>query len=709
MTSDLSSIRQRGGPPLKAYRHQSVKAALHRLFRGKCAYCESRLGASHAGDIDQYRPKSGVLTADGRLLELHYWWLANDWNNLYLACSECNRIARREVGGEFTKSGKGGRFPLEDEAQRAQLMQAPDHERPLLLDPCRDDVESHLLFSADGLVSSTTLRGLTTIEILGLNRSGLVLARRGAASAAIGRLQSIIDRPEFDGPPRVDDLTLSELRSMMEPEAEYAGMCRQIIWGHIGNAPHVAALFDQAARGGATKSKAEERRARQAMIDFLRQQENYSLEDAPNDLGAYVSAADRRIQRIQVQNLRAIAHLDIQLTEHGALAPWLMLLGENASGKSTVLQAVALTLIGDKYRNQLILDVGLDLGQMVRDGAPYGEILVTLSSGTEPRVLRIFPDGHVVATGRAAQIMVLGYGSTRLLPRQGRAAHYGEPYARIENLFDPFIPLVDAETWLLSAGNEAFDYAAIAIKQALNVPTARRLVRSDGIVGLLEGKRLVPLSRLCDGYQTVIALIADILAIVLRAWAKPELAQGLVLIDEVGNHLHPSWKIRFVESMRRILPGIQFIGTTHEPLCLRGLRNGEVAVLRRGPRGGVQLIDELPPIEGMRIDQILTSEHFGLQSTLDPSLQDLFDRYYNLLRIEQPTSAQATQIAGLRQQIDAVQQLGNSERERRLLEAIDTFMAQRSDAIGSAQRSEREIRLQHELAEIWKASAVGLQ
>lgn len=383
-----------------------------------------------------------------------------------------------------------------------------------------------------------------------------------------------------------------------------------------------------------------------------------------------------------------------------------MLLGENAAGKSTMLQALVLALVGDRYRNQLIDSLALEPRTMVKAGAAFGEVSVKLSGATEPRVLRIYDDGRIETTGREAQLILAAYGSTRLLPRRDGPKYQGTNYARVENLFDPFIPLVDAQEWLLGASPAEFDYAAIAIKKALAVDLDRQLVKRGGEVGLIEQGKFTPLARLCDGYQTVIALIADILSLVLPAWKTPELAQGLVLIDEVGNHLHPSWKLRFVESMRLILPGMQVVATTHEPLCLRGLRHGEVAVLRKGPRGGVKLVADLPPIEGLRVDQILTSEHFGLASTLDPTLQAHFDRYYLLLRKTAPTQSESAEIVSLRAEINNAQQLGNNERERRLLDAIDRFLARRQEMYTATDIRRGEDMLDDELSEIWSEAAL---
>src|SRR5205823_2255078 len=112
------------------------------------------------------------------------------------------------------------------------------------------------------------------------------------------------------------------------------------------------------------------------------------------------------------------------------------------------------------------------------------------------------------------------------------------------------------------------------------------LVRAQG--------ELTPLDNLSEGYRSMVALSVDVMRELLGHWDALENAPGLVLIDEVETHLHPRWKMRVMSALRSALPGVQFIVTTHDPLCLRGMSNGEVLVLNRNPRTGIELLTDLP-------------------------------------------------------------------------------------------------------------------
>ncbi len=80
--------------------------------------------------------------------------------------------------------GKGIKFLLKDEQKRVRDHTMPTSiEEPLLLNPCIDQPNEHLEFSADGTISSTSKKGQYSIEIFGLYRADLVLKRSWAGDA----------------------------------------------------------------------------------------------------------------------------------------------------------------------------------------------------------------------------------------------------------------------------------------------------------------------------------------------------------------------------------------------------------------------------------------------------------------------------------------------------------------------------------------------
>src|SRR5262249_16482868 len=118
-------------------------------------------------------------------------------------------------------------------------------------------------------------------------------------------------------------------------------------------------------------------------------------------------------------------------------------------------------------------------------------------------------------------------------------------------------------------------------------------------------------------------------------WDSLEEAEGIVLLDEMEVHLHPTWKISIVERLRAACPRLTFLATTHDPLCLKGLGPGEIVVLKRELRdvGDDTMYAEtdIPPMTHLRVDQLLTSFLFDLDSTRDHLTGPMVARYSTLL------------------------------------------------------------------------------
>lgn len=692
------------------YQRQEVKVALNTLFHGKCAYCETPL-VSAIGDIEQFRPKAGVSEAPDHP---GYWWLANSWENLLIACQYCNRISKAEAGadGHSVAIGKHNRFPLMNESKRAYTPEANlSLEQPLLLDPTVDDPTPHLTFSHDGHVFSDTDRGNVTISILGLNRLHLVEQRRRTATRYRSLLTAALASLRSDDGQQL----VAELRKMGASEADYAGMVRQFLQRDRARLLIPIPLTSGERSPAATPVRVK--RAARSTKAYRERMANYSLAD---EEGVRRYKSERRaIEAISIRNIRAIRNFEVNLAALGVGAGrWLMLLGENGTGKSTILQGIALVLGGSDYVSKLIKEERIALADLVRFRCRSGEIAVKLSGFDTPHRLKVFRDrlefispakamatinlsGEVNGAAWAAQTVMAGYGATRLPPRRGSDVPVGGDFARVENLFDPFVPLIDAEAWLNGLSQSDFDRTAIVLKDLLAVDPNAFLVRSRGGVSIQTSGTTVRLGSLSVGYQTVVAATADILEILSRVWPNPLDAEGIVLIDELDAHLHPTWQMQIVNSLRRALPGVQFVTTTHQPLCLRGLAEGEVVVMRRDENHQIDVIKDLPSPADLRVDQLLTSSFFGLNSTIDPDTERLFDRYYALLALNERSADEEEELEQLTVDLEKRRQFGETQREGLYLAAIDRVLAHRKTMPAIPQEEVREQAVS-EISAIWE-------
>ena len=143
------------------YAHPSVRDQLGKDQHGKCCYCEVEIQHPYMErDVEHWRPKGAVIDQPGSpKMYPGYYWLAYDWNNLFLACNVCNRLKKRS------------RFPLAVGSARARSHLANvAFEMPEILKPDGpDDPETHIEFVSDQPRGITPL-GASTIRAVGLRR-----------------------------------------------------------------------------------------------------------------------------------------------------------------------------------------------------------------------------------------------------------------------------------------------------------------------------------------------------------------------------------------------------------------------------------------------------------------------------------------------------------------------------------------------------------
>jgi uncharacterized protein (TIGR02646 family) len=607
--------------------------ALARLFHGKCAFCESKVEISSAGVLDHLRPKWATRGLGREYAPEHYWWLAFAWSNLYLTCPECNK----HRGPRFPVKGKRIDGPNDD----------PKDEQPLLLDPCADDPRAHLRFDDSGRVRPLSERGDVTINLVALNRSTLIGHRRRVVSAVNGLWRKALSA---SGPGRRS--VVAQLNALINPDAEHSACAADAVIRHLSKLnARTAETFSGLSIG--RSSEHERKRVVQSNAAQL---------------------APRFIDRVRLENFRAIRQLTICApSSDQSNQDWLMLIGENAAGKSSVLQAIALNLMDDADRRKLRLDPK----RFVKRGTSRAVVEIRFRNEETLRRLTITRTRFTCSDAKAGAPL-MAYGATRLPPFAGTPARR----MPLENLFNPFAPMLDPVAWLvkLARGNARqradFDYAAHALAALLPGKPKQWRFRAVGkdIVVDPEG----PLRHLSDGYQSVIALACDMMATVHHSFrGGMEATEGIVLLDELGAQLHPQWKMRLTKVLRQAFPRLQCIATTHDPLCLRGLRNGEIVTLEKTARGRVFARADLPPIEGMQVDQILQSEYFGLRSALDPDIEAQFDRMYRLKAkpVSILTARQKKELAELEEHLAPYDVLGSTRAERLMLSEINRFLA----------------------------------
>jgi energy-coupling factor transporter ATP-binding protein EcfA2 len=649
---------------------RDVLRDLSNVFLGKCAFCEQ---ASKRMYVHRFRPTNDAEPIigneeDGRSRDAHlyYGWLSDAWINLYPICAEC----RPKRANHFPVAGQRMPVPTADEYQ--QFVVRGDgtwpgltiDEKPLLLDPCgADEIVRHLVPLEDGSLQAASPSGEETIRHFNLNRSELTERRKRAYLDYHTRLKGY-------GP---------------EESNEFIGL-----WRILSRQTDVSEAEQTTISATASIVKEDD------------------------------SATRPRLTEVTLTNFKAIESLSIKMPPapepSERLAQALLILGENAAGKSSILEAIALALVPTDARSELVPEpnkLRLDPSFM---GAP--EVKKKASArvrlqyeGNRQSTLTIRGNGFSDA-GSTHLPFVFGYGAYRHYLSDLHPWSASRP---VISLFHSDSLLTNPEEWLLSLSLTDFRSVVQALGAIFGAaeevdviyrdPDAKRCF-VEMQIDTLGKKSRTPLSNVSSGFRTILALSCDIMRWLMDRNVNPGFvslvsAEGIILIDEVEAHLHPRWKIQIMKGLRTALPAMTFIVTTHDPLCLRGMRDGEVVVLSKvaDQRQGsaipvmVDRLTELPDVSTLTIEQLLTSDLFSLFSTDDPKSEEGMARLGDYLAKNDGTPPSEE----VKMAMDAIQQkildalpVGTSEVARLVQEAVARYIAKRGKMPGRAREGLRK-------------------
>jgi predicted ATP-binding protein involved in virulence len=164
--------------------------------------------------------------------------------------------------------------------------------------------------------------------------------------------------------------------------------------------------------------------------------------------------------------------------------------------------------------------------------------------------------------------------------------------------------------------------------------------RGDYRLMLEKGETNIEFNQLSSGEKSLFMLVADLAR--RLALANPYTTdalsegQGIVLIDEIDLHLHPSWQRKIISKLRMIFPNIQWVITTDSPQVLMNVKRENVKVIRNGK------IEASPFVEG-RDANALSTDVFGLTKRL-PYYEQLLDNIYNWIDKGETNQAQLAAI-----------------------------------------------------------------
>lgn len=374
------------------------------------------------------------------------------------------------------------------------------------------------------------------------------------------------------------------------------------------------------------------------------------------------------LDSFEIKSIRTITDLEWKAPViNASRAGWHVIIGDNGAGKSTVLRAIALALVGQRNAEALRQDwnswlpVKSDSGRVAIEVQDHpddiwakkgkkttnyflgaGVRLLRESSRVELRPLRIktsSPDRNIWSD--KAGWFSASFGPFRRFTGGDKDAEklfYSHPgLARHLSVFGEDVALTECLGWLSQLRFEELDgnrRSGDLLKGIQNFINQEGFLphgaKFDGVdsksVHFVDGNSVqVPVNHLGDGFRSILSLTFELLRQMARLWTDSPLFEassdgtitvrhtGVVMIDEIDAHLHPTWQRRIGFWLTKHFPQVQFIVTTHSPLICHAAERGSIFRL---PTPGSN--EQVRMVNGIEKDRLI----FG--SVLDAYGTDLF-------------------------------------------------------------------------------------
>ncbi len=408
---------------------------------------------------------------------------------------------------------------------------------------------------------------------------------------------------------------------------------------------------------------------------------------------------------LEIENVRCFGDRQtLDLTGKGERpAKWTLILGENGVGKTTLLQCLAWMRLVPPGSDPVLFDEENEsLERLLRKGPSRKLALeAKLSFGTaltstearddaEPRILgfdaRLCFDtsGHLTDQhpekgwppyGDFPDPLFVAYGANRQRGVQNldnpdlEDAMAPRRLSKLTELYDLEELLVMLDHNCRAKGTSSREHKQLNRLREVLVrilpgddfkPTDIEIFPPDVLdsgepsgVHLKTFSGLVPLAALSLGYQTTLALAVDLAWRLLKHHPEspdPLAEPVVVLIDEIDLHLHPVWQLGVIDDLSALFPNTQFIATSHSPLIVQVAENANLVLLNQR-EADVEIVNDPEIVKSWRVDQILTSELFGVPRARSKGTERLFTRRAELIDKPSRSAAEEAQLNELRLQI----------------------------------------------------------
>lgn len=386
----------------------------------------------------------------------------------------------------------------------------------------------------------------------------------------------------------------------------------------------------------------------------------------------------------------------------GNYSPWTIILGDNGTGKTTLLRVLdRMQPVESTHENQLFSNPLFAFEFILSNSKNnFSKVNLNIKKNEPEAYLSIKLDyGKANLIGyKETNSFLISYGASRRMSKSTSLSQLEENKNRITSLFDESIELINAEEWYLQkflAFSTSENGIKIKLGEQLSLIKKVLVDFLPDVLGLrikeiktvndksalevkINDKEWISLRDLSFGYQTLTALIVDIASKMMEQYPNsnnPLEEPAIVLIDEIDLHLHPKWQRTVIDKLSHHFPKAQFIATSHSPLIVQAALDKKANIVVCRKEGDKVVIDNDPDeVKGWRIDQILTSDLFEVESPRSKTTQEMLDEYVILKGKSKPTKNDKEKIEELAPNIKKAYPNPTSDLDEKLSEFAEKYL-----------------------------------